>query len=141
MVGGANSRLESNLVSARDAQRLQTNLVRTRTQGLHKDRDRIVFERLQWRYGLAVVHLRYRGSGCGYGINPLGGGHHLPHCRAARTYMGLGNRLLESTTEPCAQDSGGRISDPTGDLPVGVWESLVKAWVRDGLLQGWGCGV
>ena len=39
------------------------------------------------------------------------------------------------------QDPGERISDPTGDLPVGVWESLVKAWVGDGLLQGWGHGV
>ena len=24
------------------------------------------------------------------------------------------------------------------DLPVGIWESLVKVWVSDGLLQGWG---
>ena len=24
---------------------------------------------------------------------------------------------------------------------MGVWESLVKAWVGDGLLQGWGHGV
>ena len=31
--------------------------------------------------------------------------------------------------------------DPTGDLPVGVWESPVKAWVSGGLLQGWGHGL
>ena len=29
-------------------------------------------------------------------------------------------------------------SDPTGDLPVGVQESPVKAWVSGGLLQGLG---
>ena len=48
-----------------------------------------------------VCH-RDRGSGCQYGINPLGGGHHQPQYRAARTYTGLGNRLLEGTTESCA---------------------------------------
>ena len=39
------------------------------------------------------------------------------------------------------QDPGERNSDPTGDLPVGVRESPAKAWVGDGLLQGWGHGV
>ena len=39
------------------------------------------------------------------------------------------------------QDPGERNSDPTGDLPVGVQESPAKAWVGDGLLQGWGHGV
>ena len=39
------------------------------------------------------------------------------------------------------QDPGERNSDPTGDLPVGVWESLVKAWVGGGLLKGWGHGL
>ena len=48
-----------------------------------------------------VCH-RDRGSGCRYGINPLGGGRHQPQYRAARTYTGLGNRLLEGTTESCA---------------------------------------
>ena len=33
-------------------------------------------------------------------------------------------------------DPGERNSDPTGDLPVGVRESPLKAWVGDGLLQG-----
>ena len=36
------------------------------------------------------------------------------------------------------QDPGERHSEPTGDLPVGVQESLAKAWVGGGLLQGWG---
>ena len=36
------------------------------------------------------------------------------------------------------QGPGERNSDPTGEFPVGVQESLVKAWVRGGLLQGWG---
>ena len=102
MVGGANSHLESNPIPAGDVQRAQTNLVRTRTQGPHRDWDRTVFEHLLWRYRSAMVCRRDRGSGCGCGISPLGGGHHSPHHRAAITYTGLGNRLLEGTKEPCA---------------------------------------
>ena len=68
--------LESNPIPARDAQRAQINLMCTRTQGPHRDWDRIVFEHLLWRYGSAVVCRRDRGSGCGDGISPLGGGHH-----------------------------------------------------------------
>ena len=37
MVGGANSRLESNPIPSRDAQRAQTNPVHTRTQEPHRD--------------------------------------------------------------------------------------------------------
>ena len=33
------------------------------------------------------------------------------------------------------QDPGERDSDPTGDLPVGVWESLAKVWVGGSFLQ------
>ena len=36
------------------------------------------------------------------------------------------------------QDPRERNSVPTGDLPVGVQESLEKAWVGGDLLQGWG---
>ena len=96
MVGGTNSCLESNPIPARDTQRDQTNLVCTRTQGPHRDRT----ERLLWRYRSAVVCCRARGSGCstlGYVISPLGGGHHYPHHRPARTYTWLGNRLLKGT--------------------------------------------
>ena len=39
------------------------------------------------------------------------------------------------------QDPGGRSSDPTGDLPVGVRESPAKAWVGGGLLHGRGRGL
>ena len=49
---------------------------------------------------ISGVYHRDRVSGCsrlGYGISPLGGGRHSPHHRAARTYTGLGNRLLEGT--------------------------------------------
>ena len=35
------------------------------------------------------------------------------------------------------QDPRERNIDPTGDLPVIVQESLEKAWVSGGLLQGW----
>ena len=54
------------------------------------------------KYRSAVVCCRDGDSGCGYGISPLGGGRHSPHYRAARTYIGLGNRLLEGTTALCA---------------------------------------
>ena len=74
MVGGAKSPLESNPKPARDAQKSQTNLVHTRTQRPHRDRDRTVFECLLWRYRSSVDCRRGRGSGCsrlGYdGISP-----------------------------------------------------------------------
>ena len=44
--------------------------------GAHRDWDRTVFEHLLRRSGLGVVCRRERGSGCAYGISPLGGGHH-----------------------------------------------------------------
>ena len=75
-VGGANSHLESNPITTSDAQRTQNKPVCTRTQGLHRDWERTVFEHLLWKYGSAVLCRRDRGSGCGYGISPLGGGHH-----------------------------------------------------------------
>ena len=37
MVGGTKLNLESNPTPARDAQRAQTNLVCTRTEGIHRD--------------------------------------------------------------------------------------------------------
>ena len=46
---------------------------------IHRDWDRTVFECLLQRYGSAVDCCWGRGSGCsrpGYGISPLGGGHH-----------------------------------------------------------------
>ena len=88
MAGAAILHFESNSIPARDAERAQANLVLTGTQGPQRDWDRTVFEPLLWRYGSAVVYCRDRGSGCGYGRSPLGGGHHSPHYRAARTYAG-----------------------------------------------------
>ena len=55
MVGEVKSHLESNHIPIRNAQRAQTNLVCTRTQGPHRDRDRTVFEHLLWGYGSAVA--------------------------------------------------------------------------------------
>ena len=78
-VGGAKSHLESKHVPTRDAQRAQTYLVHIRTQGPHKDCGRTVFECLLRKNGSMVDRCRDRGSGCsrpGYGISPLGGGHH-----------------------------------------------------------------
>ena len=97
MVGGAKSHLESNPLPARDAQRAQTDLVCTKTQRPHRDWDRTVLECLRWRPAPAVHRCRARGSGCSRprcGISPLGGGHHQPHHRAARTYTGLGKQTL-----------------------------------------------
>ena len=78
-VEGGKSCLESNPTPARDTQRAQTYLVHTRTQRPDRDWDRTVFECFLRRYRSAVDFHRGRGSGCsrpGYGIGPLGGGHH-----------------------------------------------------------------
>ena len=79
------------------------------TQRPHRDWDRTVIECLLWRYRSAVDCCGGRGSGCmrpGYGISPLGGCRHWPHWRAARTYTGLGNRLLKGTNKTlCAPGS------------------------------------
>ena len=142
MVGGANSHLESNPIPTRDAQRAQANFVCTRTQGPHRDWDRTVFECLLWRYRSAADYRRGRVSGCsrlGYGISPLGGGHHPPYHRAARTYTGLGNRLLEGTNRTlCTRtwEKGAVNPQETNpDLPVSVQESPAETWVHGGLLQ------
>ena len=53
----------------------------------------------------------------------------LPHHRAARTYTGLGNRLLEGTNRTLCtrtQEKGAVTPQETdSDLPVSVQESLV----------------
>ena len=64
MVGGVKLHLESNPIPARDAQRAQTYLVCTRTQRLHRDWARTVFECLLQMCGSAVDCFRSRGSGC-----------------------------------------------------------------------------
>ena len=77
MVGGVKLCLESNSLPTRDAQRIQTNLMCTRTQRPHRDWTRTVSECLLWRCISAVACHRGRGSGCswpGYGISSLGGG-------------------------------------------------------------------
>ena len=79
MVEGAILHLESNPISTREAQRVQTNLVWTRTKRPHRDWARTMFECLLQRYRWAVGCWRGRGSGYtrpGYGISPLGGGCH-----------------------------------------------------------------
>ena len=48
---------------------------------------------------------------------PFGGGNHQPHHRVARTYTGLGNRLLVGTTEPCAPGPGRKKQCPHRDCP------------------------
>ena len=70
----------------------------TTTQRPHIDWDKTVFECLPRRYGSVVDCCRGRSSGCsrpGYGISPLGGGHHESHHRATRTSTGLGKQTLE----------------------------------------------
>ena len=87
-----------------------------------------------------------RASGCsrpGYGISPLGGGHHQPHHRATRTYTGQGEQTLGGHKQNLVctrtQEKGAvtpQENDP--DLPVGAQESPVEAWVSGGVLQGRG---
>ena len=87
MVGGVKSCLESNAIPFRDARSVQT---KPYAQQDPETRQRLsqtclcVFECLLQRCGSAVACCRGRGSGCsspGCGINPLGGGRHLPHHR------------------------------------------------------------
>ena len=78
---------------------------------------------------------RGRSSGCsrtGNAISLLGGGCHLPHHRAARTYTELGKQTLgghkEKLVSTRTQERGAvtpKETDP--DLPVSVQESPVKA--------------
>ena len=52
-------------------------------------------------------------------------------------------RVTQWDTELTAEIPGAGYwqSRATGDLPLGVRESLEKAWVGGGLLQGWGHGL
>ena len=87
-----------------------------------------MFESVLWRYRSAVDCHRDRGSGCrrlGYGISPLGRSHHQPHHTAARTYTGLGNRLLEGTDRTlCAP--GPRRKEQSPQICPGVSKSLQR---------------
>ena len=94
------------------------NLVSTRRP--HRDWTRPGFEGL--RFGSAVACCRGRGSGCcspRCGISLLGGGHHYPDHRTARTYARLGNTdCRRAQTKPCAnQELGEKSSDPTRKWP------------------------
>ena len=94
--------------------------------------------------GSAVGCCRGRASGCsrpGCGISPLGGGHHYPHHRDARTYTGLEKQTLEGHKQNFVhtrtQEKGAVAPQETDpDLPVHVQESLAEVWVGSGLLQG-----
>ena len=91
----------------------------------------------------AVACHRGRDSECSileYGISPLGGGRHLPHHGATRTYTGLGKHTLGGHKQNLmctrTQEKGAvtpQEADP--DLPMSVQESLAEAWVSCGLLQ------
>ena len=99
-----------------------------------------VFECLLWRYRSAVACCWSRGSGCsrpGYGISPLGGAHHSPHYRAARTYTGLGKQTLgghkQNLVHSRTQEKGAVTQQETGlDLPICVQESPAEVWVGSG---------
>ena len=98
--------------------------------------DRTVFEHLLWRYRMAVVCRRERESGCGYGISTLGGGHQNPIIELPELTQDWEIHSWKAQQNLVHQDPGERNSDPTGDLPVGVWKPLAKAWAGGGLLQG-----
>ena len=60
-----------------------------------------------------------------------------------RTYTGLGKQTLgghkQNLVHTRTQEKGAGTPQGTDpDLPMGVQESLVEAWVGGGLLQGWG---
>ena len=91
-----------------------------------------MFEHLLWRYGSAVDCRRGRGSGCsrlGYGIIPLGGGHHYPTTELPELTQDWEIDSWWAQQYLVHQDSGERRSDPTEtvpDLPVGVQKSPVE---------------
>ena len=67
----------------------------------------------------------------------------LTHHRTARTYTGLGKQTLggqrQKFVHTRTQEEGAVTPQETDpDLPMSVQESLAEAWVRGGLLQGWG---
>ena len=91
------------------------------------------------------------GSGCsrpGYGISPLGGGHHQSHQInstniATRTYIGLEKQALgehkQNLMHTRTQEKGAlTLQETEPGLPVSVWESPVEAWDDSGL--SWGQG-
>ena len=135
MVGEVKSYLESNPIPARDVQRAQTYLVRTRTQRPHREWVRTAFGCLLRRYGSAGDCFRGRGSGCsrpGVWQKPSWRRSPLTHHKAARTYTGLGKQTLGGHKQN--QDPGERSSDSTRDWPrlarecPGASGRVVKWW-------------
>ena len=121
MVGGANSPLKSNPISTRDAQRVQTNLVNTRTERSPQRQTELCLSISYgcmgcWRYGL----LQARGPGCsrlGYGISPLGGGCHYPTIELPVFTQACEIDSRRAKQNLVHQDPEERSSDPTGDCP------------------------
>ena len=99
---------------------LKQNLVHTRIQEPHKRLSQIclcVFECLLWSHRSAVTCCRDRDSGCSrpgsprVWHKPSWRRSSLTHHRAARTYTGLGNILLEGTNKTlCAPGTPQRLS-------------------------------
>ena len=78
---------------------------------------------------------RDRGSGhsrLGYGISPLGGGHHSPHHRAAELIQDWEIDSWRAQTAFCTRTQEKEAVTPQetdSDLPVCVQESLAEAWL------------
>ena len=106
-----------------------------------RDWTRAVPECLLWRYGSAdACHRVSQCSIPGYGISPLGGGHHKPHHRTIRTYTGLGKQILGGYKQQLVctrtQEKGAVAPQETDpDMPMSVQEFPAEAWVSSGLLQ------
>ena len=136
-------------IPTRDVQRVQTNLVHTRTQRSHRDWTRTVFECLLQRYRSVVDCCRDRGSGysrLGYGISPLGGDCHLPTIVAPELTQDWETDSWRAQTKSCLhQDPGERRSDPSGDTQtqfcLTLWVLLAEGmfeyfwWVWDLILN------
>ena len=138
MVGGVKLHLESNPSPTRDARKALANFLYTRTQRPHRDLDRTVFECLLQRYWSSVACYKGRGSGCsilGFGISPLGGGHHCPTSEPEKLTQTLGQHK-QSLVGTRTQDKGAVTPQKFDSaLSMSVQESLAEVLVGSCLLH------
>ena len=135
--------LESNPIPTRDAQRVQTNLVCTKTQRPHKEPDLCLSVSCEG----TGVQRPAAGTGA-LGAADLGMAYALLEEISINPTIELPELAQDWETDSWSaqqkivhQDPGERSSDPTGDCPrhaCGCPGVSGRGMVGGGLLQGWG---